>query len=163
MVRNTFHVALYVSDIESAVQQYHRILGVEPAKVRPDYAKFEIADPPTILSLNLGGTPGTLSHLGIRYPSTGDVASEKVRTRNAGYVDVAWAGLMAAAALFAGLVGEGDDLPRTLVALFGGLWGARLCLHLLHRDATVAFGRASGEQQGSGRGKREGAETRAAR
>ncbi len=56
-----------------------------------------------------------------------------MRVRNAGYVDVAWAGLMGLSALFAGLVGEGDEMPRILVALFGGLWGARLCLHLLHR------------------------------
>ena len=56
-----------------------------------------------------------------------------MRVRNVGYVDVAWAGLMALAALFAGLAGEGDELPRMLVALFGGIWGARLCLHLLHR------------------------------
>ena len=81
---NTFHVALYVKDIESAVAQYRNLLGIEPAKVRHDYAKFEIADPPVILSLNIGGTPGTLSHLGIRYPSTGDVASEQVRVKNLG-------------------------------------------------------------------------------
>lgn len=56
-----------------------------------------------------------------------------MRVRNVGYVDVAWAGLMALAALFAGFAGEGDELPRVLVALFGGIWGARLCLHLLHR------------------------------
>lgn len=56
-----------------------------------------------------------------------------MRTRNAGYVDAAWAGLLALAALFIGFVGEGDELPRLLVALFGGLWGSRLCLHLLHR------------------------------
>ena len=55
------------------------------------------------------------------------------RQRNLGYVDVAWAGLMAAAALFAGIVGEGSALSRGLVAMFGSVWGARLCLHLLHR------------------------------
>ena len=80
---NTFHVALYVQDISTAVAQYRKVLGLEPAKVRADYAKFEMTDPPVILSLNLGGTPGTLSHLGIRYPGTGDVASELVRTKNA--------------------------------------------------------------------------------
>ncbi len=56
-----------------------------------------------------------------------------VRSRNAGYVDVAWAGFLALAALFVGLFGQGDELPRILVAIFGGLWGTRLCLHLLHR------------------------------
>ena len=84
MAQNTFHVALYVDDIDTAVDRYRRILGIEPAKVRHDYAKFEIADPPVILSLNRGGTPGTLPHLGIRYPGTADVASETIRTKNAG-------------------------------------------------------------------------------
>lgn len=81
MPQNTFHVALYVEDLDAAVERYRKLLGREPAKVRHDYAKFEIADPPVILSLNTGGAPGTLSHLGIRYPGTGDVASEMVRVK----------------------------------------------------------------------------------
>ena len=81
---NTFHVALYVKDLDAAVAEYQRILGIAPAKVRPGYAKFEIADPPVILSLNVGGEPGTLSHLGIRYPGTGEVASELSRAKREG-------------------------------------------------------------------------------
>jgi len=81
MPQNTFHVALYVKDLDAAVARYRKLLGQEPAKVRRDYAKFEIADPPVILSLNTGGAPGTVSHLGIRYPGTGDVASEMVRVK----------------------------------------------------------------------------------
>jgi catechol 2,3-dioxygenase-like lactoylglutathione lyase family enzyme len=84
MPQNTFHVSLYVDDIDAAVARYRAILGIEPAKVRHDYAKFELADPPVVLSLNRGGTPGTLSHLGVRYPGTADVASETVRARQAG-------------------------------------------------------------------------------
>ena len=80
---NTFHVALYVDSIADAVAQYRKLLGIEPAKVRHDYAKFELQDPPVILSLNAGGTPGKLSHLGIRYGSTGEVASEMVRVKQA--------------------------------------------------------------------------------
>ena len=80
---NTFHVAVYVDSIPAAVEQYRKILGLEPAKVRHDYAKFELQDPPVIFSLNVGGEPGTLSHLGIRYPGTGDVASEMVRVKQA--------------------------------------------------------------------------------
>ncbi len=81
MAQNTFHVALYVSDLDAAIARYRKLLGQEPAKVRHDYAKFEIADPPVILSLSVGGEPGRVSHLGIRYPSTGDVASELARTK----------------------------------------------------------------------------------
>ena len=84
MAQNTFHVALYVRDIPTAVARYRQLLGIEPAKVRRDYAKFEIVDPPVILSLNLGGEPGRVSHLGIRFPSTGDVASEMVRVKQEG-------------------------------------------------------------------------------
>ena len=79
---NTFHVAVYVRDIPEAVEQYRKLLGIEPAKVRHDYAKFELADPPVIFSLNVGGEPGTLSHLGIRYAGTGEVASEMVRVKH---------------------------------------------------------------------------------
>jgi catechol 2,3-dioxygenase-like lactoylglutathione lyase family enzyme len=78
---NTFHVAVYVRSIPEAVEQYRKLLGIEPAKVRHDYAKFEIADPPVIFSLNAGGEPGKLSHLGIRYSDTGQVASEMVRAK----------------------------------------------------------------------------------
>ena len=81
MAQNTFHVALYVKDLDAAIARYKTLLGQEPAKVRHDYAKFEIADPPVILSLNVGGEPGKVSHLGIRYPGTADVASELARAK----------------------------------------------------------------------------------
>src|SRR5437763_3570886 len=84
MAHNTFHVALYVRDLDAAIARYRKLFGQEPAKVRHDYAKFEIADPPVIFSLNTGGTPGTVSHLGIRYPSTGDVASGMARAKREG-------------------------------------------------------------------------------
>jgi catechol 2,3-dioxygenase-like lactoylglutathione lyase family enzyme len=73
---NTFHVSLNVASISDAVARYRKILGVEPAKLREDYAKFELADPPVILSLNLGGAPGSVGHLGIRYPEPTTVAKE---------------------------------------------------------------------------------------
>ena len=79
---NTFHVAVYVQSIPAAVEQYRKIFGVEPAKVRHDYAKFELHDPPVVFSLNVGGEPGTVSHLGVRYPTSGEVASEMVRVKH---------------------------------------------------------------------------------
>jgi len=77
---NTFHVSMYVRDLDAAIERYRKILGAEPAKVRPGYAKFELVDPPVIFSIVAGGEPGRVSHLGIRYPGTGEVASEMVRT-----------------------------------------------------------------------------------
>jgi catechol 2,3-dioxygenase-like lactoylglutathione lyase family enzyme len=66
MAHNTFHVALYVKDLDAAIARYTKVLGQAPAKVRHDYAKFE------------------MSHLGIRYPGTGDVASELARAKREG-------------------------------------------------------------------------------
>src|SRR5207245_7063111 len=84
MAQNTCHVALYVRDLDAAIARYRKLLGQEPAKVRHDYAKFELADPPGILSRITGGRPGAVSHLGIRYPGTGDVASEMARAKRDG-------------------------------------------------------------------------------
>jgi catechol 2,3-dioxygenase-like lactoylglutathione lyase family enzyme len=76
---NSFHVSLNVRSIPEAVERYRKILGAEPAKLRADYAKFELADPPLVLSLNLGGAPGTVGHLGIRRPDSSEVAAELKR------------------------------------------------------------------------------------
>ncbi len=57
----------------------------------------------------------------------------QVRTGNAGWVDVAWALLLGAAALFYGAVVGGATVPRLLTALLGGAWGLRLGLHLFVR------------------------------
>src|SRR5690349_23159271 len=55
------------------------------------------------------------------------------RTRNAGWVDVAWSYLMAGAAAFYAIVGDGALLPRVLVAVLAGVWGLRLGTHLALR------------------------------
>src|SRR5947199_9152768 len=85
MAQNTFHIALHVKDLDAAIARYRKLLGIEPAKVRHDYAKFELADPPVILSVNPGGQPGTVAHLGIRDPGTADVATEMLRVKAEGY------------------------------------------------------------------------------
>jgi catechol 2,3-dioxygenase-like lactoylglutathione lyase family enzyme len=81
---NTFHVSMYVRDLDAAVERYRKILGTEPAKVRADYAKFELVDPPVIFSLVVGGEAGKVSHLGIRYPGSGEVATEMARAKGNG-------------------------------------------------------------------------------
>jgi len=84
MAQNTFHVAISVNDLPTAVEYYKKILGIAPAKVKPDYAKFEIVDPPVILSLNPGGDPGKVLHLGIRYPEVSEVETNLSRTKAQG-------------------------------------------------------------------------------
>lgn len=55
------------------------------------------------------------------------------RHENAGIVDVLWSGGLATGAVLCALLGHGAAGPRVLLALCGGLWGARLALHLWRR------------------------------
>lgn len=55
----------------------------------------------------------------------------QLRTRDAGVVDVGWAGCLGAAAAFCGLTGEGDLVRRAIVGGMGAVWGFRLAAHLL--------------------------------
>ena len=67
---NAFHVSLNVEHITDAVERYRRILGAEPVKLRADYAKFELADPPSSCRSISAASPaqsGTLA-FGARTP-----------------------------------------------------------------------------------------------
>ena len=69
-------LALNVSDLEAAIGFYSKLFGAEPAKIRPGYANFAIADPPLKLVLIAGqGAGGTLNHLGVEVGSTEEVAA----------------------------------------------------------------------------------------
>jgi steroid 5-alpha reductase family enzyme len=57
----------------------------------------------------------------------------QLRTRNAVIVDVIWAMCMGGSAVFYAMVGGGSLIARVGVAMLGGAWGFRLCLHLLAR------------------------------
>ena len=78
-------LALNVSDIDSAVDFYSRLFGTEPAKRRPGYANFAVAEPPLKLVLIEGnGAPGTLNHLGVEVESTSDVGAANARLTDQG-------------------------------------------------------------------------------
>ena len=73
-------LALNVSDLEAAVGFYSKLFGAEPAKRRPGYANFAIAEPPLKLVLIEGhGQPGTLNHLGVEVASTDEVGAATAR------------------------------------------------------------------------------------
>ena len=58
-------LALRVSDLEASVGFYRSLFGVEPAKRRPGYANFAVAEPPVkLVLLENPGQGGTLNHLG---------------------------------------------------------------------------------------------------
>jgi catechol 2,3-dioxygenase-like lactoylglutathione lyase family enzyme len=85
-------LALNVTDIDSAVQFYSKLFGAEPAKRRPGYANFAIAEPPLKLVLIEGpgdrcdGVEGALNHLGIEVETADEVKDASRRLAEAGLV-----------------------------------------------------------------------------
>jgi hypothetical protein len=78
-------LALNVHDIGQAVAFYSKLFDTEPAKVRPGYANFAIADPPLkLVLLENPGRGGSLNHLGIEVPDTGTAGAEQARLARAG-------------------------------------------------------------------------------
>jgi len=82
------HLAINVRDVETSIEFYKKMLGIEPSKVRTGYAKFDVQNPPLNFTLNqvpFSG-PGALSHLGIQVASTDDVLAAKKNWESAGLI-----------------------------------------------------------------------------
>jgi catechol 2,3-dioxygenase-like lactoylglutathione lyase family enzyme len=78
-------LALNVSDLDAAIDFYSKLFATEPAKVRPGYANFAVAEPPLKLVLIEGtGAAGTLNHLGVEVASTDEVTATTARLRSEG-------------------------------------------------------------------------------
>jgi catechol 2,3-dioxygenase-like lactoylglutathione lyase family enzyme len=82
-----FHICLNVSDLDRAVNYYRTLFDRAPLKHHADYAKFELTEPPLVLSLkpspHLHG--GSLNHLGFRVPNAEVLVEFQRRLEKAGY------------------------------------------------------------------------------
>ena len=80
-------LALNVDDVDRAVDFYSRLFNTQPAKRRPGYANFAIAEPPLKLVLieNAGATD-RLNHLGVEVESPAQVDTHHVRLTAAGMI-----------------------------------------------------------------------------
>ena len=72
-------LALNVTDIDAAVGFYSKLFGTEPAKRKPGYANFAIADPPLKLVLFEGPEGGTINHLGVETETGDEVLAAEAR------------------------------------------------------------------------------------
>ncbi|MDT0276567.1 ArsI/CadI family heavy metal resistance metalloenzyme [Blastococcus goldschmidtiae] len=79
-------LALRVADLDAAVAFYSRLFDTEPAKRRPGYANFAVAEPPLKLVLLEGeaGEPTRMDDLGVEVASTDEVAAATNRLADAG-------------------------------------------------------------------------------
>jgi catechol 2,3-dioxygenase-like lactoylglutathione lyase family enzyme len=81
-----FHLSLNVADLARSVAFYRTLFNRQPAKRRDDYAKFEVNDPPLVLSLEPAGhgSGGALNHLGFRLPDSTALVAMQQRLELAG-------------------------------------------------------------------------------
>jgi catechol 2,3-dioxygenase-like lactoylglutathione lyase family enzyme len=83
-------LALNVTNLESSIVFYSKLLSIEPAKVRPGYANFAVADPPLKLVLieqadDRGqGVEGALNHLGVEVETPDEVVVSAARLSGEG-------------------------------------------------------------------------------
>ena len=78
-------LALNVTDLDEAVTFYSKLFRTEPAKLRPGYANFAVAEPPLKLILVESGKPGgTLNHLGVEVETTDEVGATQQRLSSEG-------------------------------------------------------------------------------
>jgi catechol 2,3-dioxygenase-like lactoylglutathione lyase family enzyme len=79
-------LALRVADLDAAVDFYSRLFAAEPAKRRPGYANFAIAEPPLKLVLLEGeaGEATRMDHLGVEVPTSDEVTAATTLLADAG-------------------------------------------------------------------------------
>jgi catechol 2,3-dioxygenase-like lactoylglutathione lyase family enzyme len=83
-------LAINVSDLDSSIAFYSKLLSAEPAKVQPGYANFVVNDPPLKLVLieqgdgRGSGVVGALNHLGVEVETTAEVIDSANRLSDQG-------------------------------------------------------------------------------
>ncbi|HYK70620.1 MAG TPA: ArsI/CadI family heavy metal resistance metalloenzyme [Streptosporangiaceae bacterium] len=82
-------LAINVDDLGESIDFYSKLFGAGPAKVKPGYANFAIADPPLKLVLmEHPGQGGSLNHLGVEVTDTDAVDAEQTRLAGVGLASV---------------------------------------------------------------------------
>ncbi|RFZ70311.1 Cadmium-induced protein CadI [Mycobacterium marinum] len=78
-------LALNVDDLDAAITFYSKLFNAEPAKRKPGYANFAVADPPLkLVLLENPGAGGTLNHLGVEVGDSDTVHAEIARLAETG-------------------------------------------------------------------------------
>ena len=90
-----FHLSLNVADLSNSIAFFQTFFGCEAAKCRADYAKFELSDPPLVLSLEPYRAPpgGNLNHVGFRVEGSAALVEVQRRLELAGISTLREAGV----------------------------------------------------------------------
>ena len=82
-------LALNVDDLDESIAFYAALFGTQPAKIKPGYANFAVAEPPLKLILvENAGHGGTINHLGVEVADVDTVDAEQNRLAESGLTSI---------------------------------------------------------------------------
>jgi catechol 2,3-dioxygenase-like lactoylglutathione lyase family enzyme len=82
-------LALNVDNLDDSIAFYTKLFATAPAKVRPGYANFAVAEPPLkLVLLENPGRGGSINHLGVEVADTDAVDAEQTRLAAAGFASI---------------------------------------------------------------------------
>ena len=82
-------LAINVDDLDTSIDFYTKLFGTAPAKVKPGYANFAVAEPPLKLVLiENPGSGGSINHLGVEVADVDTVDAEQTRLAAQGLASV---------------------------------------------------------------------------
>jgi catechol 2,3-dioxygenase-like lactoylglutathione lyase family enzyme len=82
-------LALNVDNLAESIAFYRTLFDTEPAKIRPGYANFAIAEPPLKLVLiENAGHGGSVNHLGVEVADTDAVDAQQSRLAAEGFASI---------------------------------------------------------------------------
>lgn len=83
------HLSMFVNDLTETVAFYEVFFGQPPTKLRPDYAKFEVEEPPLNIAFSQDRKPvrgvGPVNHMGVQVKSSELILAARDRFRAAGF------------------------------------------------------------------------------
>ena len=113
-------LAINVDDLSESIAFYTKLFGAGPAKLRPGYANFAIAEPPLkLVLLENPGQGGSLNHLGVEVADTDTVDAEQARLAEAGLAVVDRAGHDLLLRQAGQVLGQGRAQRRAMGDLYG--------------------------------------------
>jgi len=85
------HLALNTDHFEESIEFYGKLFKQPPAKIRPDWAKFDLSNPPLNLTLNRrerAAAPADINHMGIELDSSEAVTQMDKHLQQQGLITI---------------------------------------------------------------------------
>lgn len=78
------HLHIAVADLDASIRFYNALFDHAPSMEKPDYAKWELTDPPVHFAISRRGATTGLDHAGLQAESAAELAAIRQRLEAAG-------------------------------------------------------------------------------